>query len=61
MKVTSKNRVTIPKYVREKLGMLPGSEVEFVVCGNSVHLIKSVSTSKRGGEIHSHRTLDREK
>lgn len=31
MKITSKGQVTIPQAVREKAGLLPHSEVEFVV------------------------------
>jgi len=30
MKVTSKGQVTIPQELREKSGIVPGSEVEFV-------------------------------
>ena len=30
MRVTTKGQVTIPKEIREKLGIEPGSEVEFV-------------------------------
>ncbi|MEX0406245.1 AbrB/MazE/SpoVT family DNA-binding domain-containing protein [Aquibium sp. LZ166] len=30
MRVTSKGQVTIPKEIREQLGIQPGSEVEFV-------------------------------
>ncbi|MEM0898556.1 MAG: AbrB/MazE/SpoVT family DNA-binding domain-containing protein [Pseudomonadota bacterium] len=29
MRVTEKGQVTIPKHIREKLGIVPGSEVEF--------------------------------
>ena len=30
MRVTEKGQVTIPKPIRDKLGIVPGSEVEFV-------------------------------
>ncbi len=30
MKITSKGQVTIPQELREKAGIVPGSEVEFV-------------------------------
>jgi len=30
MKITAKGQVTIPQGIREKTGMLPGCEVEFV-------------------------------
>ena len=31
MKITSRGRVTIPRDIREKSGMLPGSEVEVIM------------------------------
>lgn len=40
MRVTSKGQVTIPIAVREKLGIFPNTEVEFVVSGDSARLIK---------------------
>jgi len=42
MKVTSKGQVTIPKAVREKLGISPGTEIEFVEGPNGrFHLLKT--------------------
>jgi AbrB family looped-hinge helix DNA binding protein len=40
MRITSKGQVTIPIEVREKLGLLPNTEVEFEVHGNVVRLVK---------------------
>jgi len=40
MRITSKGQVTIPKDIREKCGLLPLTEVEFVVSGNSLKLRK---------------------
>lgn len=48
MRITSKGQVTIPIEIREKLGLLPNSEVEFIVEGNSVKIRKSSSTTDRG-------------
>ena len=31
MRITSKGQVTIPQHIREKMGLLPHTEVEFVV------------------------------
>ena len=45
MRVTTKGQVTIPQEVREKLGIFPGTEVEFVVRGDSARLIKAKSKS----------------
>jgi AbrB family looped-hinge helix DNA binding protein len=41
MRVTSDGRVTIPKAIRERLGFLPGTEVEFVWNRNAVYLIRA--------------------
>ena len=40
MRVTSKGQVTIPQAIREKLGLTPFSEVDFVVEENRVVLVK---------------------
>ena len=40
MRVTSKGQVTIPLPIREKLGILPNTEVEFEVHGNTVRLVR---------------------
>jgi len=47
MRITSKGQVTIPVEIRERLGLLPNSEVEFVVEGNAVRIRKA-----RGRRIH---------
>jgi AbrB family looped-hinge helix DNA binding protein len=39
-RLTSKGQVTIPKSVREGLGLRPGDEVEFVVEGGDYRLRK---------------------
>jgi AbrB family looped-hinge helix DNA binding protein len=48
MRVTSKGQVTIPVEIRERLGLLPDSEVEFVVEGNAVRIRKAARGRKRG-------------
>lgn len=40
--VTSKGQITLPKEVREALGLLPGSQVEFVVEPGGVVLRKKI-------------------
>ena len=47
MRITSKGQVTIPLQIREKMGFLPDTEVEFKMAGNSVFLRKVGSPSKR--------------
>ncbi len=51
MKITTKGQVTIPRQVREKMGLLPHSEVEFVVEGNVVVLRKVASSEGRGKKV----------
>ncbi|MGL5909060.1 MAG: AbrB/MazE/SpoVT family DNA-binding domain-containing protein [Phycicoccus sp.] len=40
MRVTSKGQVTIPLEVRRRLGIEPGTEVDFEVQDGSVHLVR---------------------
>ena len=43
MRITSKGQVTIPQAVRERTGLLPNTDVEFVVDGGDVRIVKAVS------------------
>jgi AbrB family looped-hinge helix DNA binding protein len=54
MRITSKGQVTIPIEVREKMGLLPNTEVEFQIQGNTVRLKKRTGSSSRRsrGLIH---------
>jgi AbrB family looped-hinge helix DNA binding protein len=38
--MTSKGQVTIPQEIREKLGLLPHTEVEFTIDGDAVRVTK---------------------
>ncbi len=40
MRINAKGQVTIPKTIRDQLGLLVGTEVEFIVEGESVRLVK---------------------
>jgi AbrB family looped-hinge helix DNA binding protein len=44
-RITSKGQITIPKVVREGLGLRPGDEVDFVVDGGAYRLRKVVRTN----------------
>jgi AbrB family looped-hinge helix DNA binding protein len=46
--MTVKGQVTIPIEIRERLGLLPNSEVEFEVVGDSVRIRKARSGKSRG-------------
>lgn len=48
MRITSKGQVTIPVEIRERLGLLPNSEVEFVVEGKAVRIRRARGGGKRG-------------
>ncbi|MBE7184726.1 MAG: AbrB/MazE/SpoVT family DNA-binding domain-containing protein [Methylobacterium mesophilicum] len=39
MRVTSKGQVTIPKEIRDRMKIGPGSEVDFIVSGSLVELV----------------------
>lgn len=43
MKVTTKGQVTIPQHIRQKLGILPNCEVEFVEEGGHVYLTRKAA------------------
>ena len=47
MRVTEKGQVTIPKQIREKLGIRAGSEVDFVDRGEAVILERRDPKSNR--------------
>lgn len=48
MRITSKGQVTIPVEVRERLGLLPHTEVRFRVRGDVAVLEKVEGTGRRG-------------
>ena len=48
MRITSKGQVTIPVEIRERLGLLPNSEVEFEVEGTAVRIHKARGRRTRG-------------
>jgi AbrB family looped-hinge helix DNA binding protein len=50
MRLTIKGQVTIPQDIRERLGMLPNTEVEFDVVGDSVR-IRKAARQRRGREL----------
>lgn len=51
MKITTKGQVTIPQEVRERLGLLPHTEVEFEVRGDAAVLRKATKRGRRGRQI----------
>ncbi len=54
MKVSTKGQVTIPQEIRERLGILPGAEVEFEVEDDAVKVIPIRDGRTRGRRIVEH-------
>ena len=54
MRITSKGQVTIPQSIREQMGLLPDTEVEFVVVGSTVRIVK---VGPKNGESRGQRIL----
>ena len=53
MRITSKGQVTIPVEIRERAGLLPGTEVDFEFDGEAVRIVRAKSPRRetRGQEI----------
>ena len=56
MRITSKGQVTIPQAIREQAGLMPNTEVEFIVDGDLVMLVKASDARKptRGQLVVQH-------
>lgn len=50
MKITTKGQVTIPREIRERLGLLPHTEVDFEIRDGDVVLTKA-HTGRRGRKV----------
>ena len=50
MRITSKGQVTIPVAIRERAGLMPNTEVEFVYEGGDV-VIRRQRRGKRNGKL----------
>lgn len=56
MRITSKGQVTIPQDIRERLGLLPHTEVEFTVDRDSVRMKRATAPGRidRGRALVEH-------
>ena len=54
MRLTSKGQVTIPLEIREALGLLPHTEVEFEIDGDAVRVRKAEGSRRRGDALVDH-------
>ena len=51
MRITSKGQVTIPLEIRQKMGFLPHTEVEFIIQNNKVQIVKAPQQPQSRGAI----------
>jgi AbrB family looped-hinge helix DNA binding protein len=66
MRITSKGQVTIPQEIRDRLGLLPQTEVEFDVVGGAARIRRAAGRPGRGrgivdrlrGRASTHLTTD---
>ena len=55
MRINAKGQVTIPKAIRERAGLSPGTEVEFYFEGDVVKIVPVTHTPKsRGAMVVEH-------
>ena len=57
MRVTTKGQVTIPQHIREKLGITPATDIEFVEEKDRVYIVKKEGPRNRGGRFRNLRGL----
>jgi AbrB family looped-hinge helix DNA binding protein len=50
MRITSKGQVTIPAEIRERFGFLPDTDVEFVVEGDTVRVVRATRQGDTRGD-----------
>ena len=53
VRLRSKGQLTVPVEVRELLGLHEGDEVEFVIEGNTVHIVRARGNTSHGSRIAS--------
>ena len=53
MKITTKGQVTIPIKIRERLGLLPNTEVDIQLQGNAARIVKASAkpAHRRGSDV----------
>jgi AbrB family looped-hinge helix DNA binding protein len=54
MRITSKGQVTIPKWIRDEHGLMPGTEVEFIEEEGQIRVRKLPGGKHRGREVVEH-------
>jgi AbrB family looped-hinge helix DNA binding protein len=56
VRITTKGQVTIPRQIRDEAGLLPNTEVDFVVDDGSVRIVKA---TRRRRPTRGSRVVDR--
>ncbi|HRC63369.1 MAG: AbrB/MazE/SpoVT family DNA-binding domain-containing protein [Dehalococcoidia bacterium] len=53
MRITAKGQVTIPQEIRERAGLLPNTEVEFLLDSEGVRIVKATTARRptRGEKV----------
>ena len=51
MRVTTKGQVTIPQHIREKLGIVPATDIEFVEEKDRVYIVKKEKSGNRNSKF----------
>jgi AbrB family looped-hinge helix DNA binding protein len=58
LRLTTKGQVTIPLEIREKLGLMPLTEVEFDIVGESVRIRKKDGRASKSGKSRGQLMLE---
>jgi AbrB family looped-hinge helix DNA binding protein len=53
MRVTTKGQVTIPQHIREKLGIVPATDIEFVEEKDRVYIVKKQGQGNRKNKFRN--------
>ncbi len=51
VKLSSKGQITLPKPVREALGVGPGDQVRFLILGDQVRIVKPIDIMSLAGML----------
>jgi len=57
MRVTTKGQVTIPQHIREKLGIVPATDIEFVEEKDRVYIVKKEGPKSRNNKFRKLRGI----
>ena len=57
MRVTTKGQVTIPQHIREKLGIVPAMDIEFVEDKDRVYIVKKEGSASRNNKFRKLRGI----